>query len=58
MNDWIDAKTNPPPRDGRYFVTERHSSWNWVGVCSLREGKWDSPAVIAWQPLPRPSHEN
>lgn len=53
LNNWIDAKLNPPKKDGRYLVVEDHL-YNWVGVCSLRNGKWDSSTITYYQDLPEP----
>jgi RimJ/RimL family protein N-acetyltransferase len=52
MNEWIDIKDRKPDKDGRYLVVEVYSNYPWVGVCSLREGKWDSPSIKYWMPLP------
>ena len=53
MNNWIKCSERQPEKDGRYLVTERwHSTGYWVGVSSVRNGKWDSAEVIAWQELP------
>jgi hypothetical protein len=51
--NWISAK-NPPKEDGRYLVVEEGKNYRWVGVCTLREGKWDSSQVTLWMPLPEP----
>lgn len=57
MNKWIKCSDQMPDMDGRYLVYEKHfktSEFGWVGVASMRNGKWDSPSIKAWQPLPKP----
>lgn len=56
MSKWISVKERLPEKDGRYLVTEIYSS-PWVGVCSLRQGKWDSGSVSHWMELPEPANE-
>lgn len=46
---WISADT-PPEKDGRYLVVEDHS-YKWVGVATMRQGKFDIE-IKWWQPLP------
>ena len=55
-SNWISVKERLPEKDGRYLVTETYSS-PWVGVCSLRNGKWDSGSVSHWMYLPEPANE-
>lgn len=53
MTEWIKTSERMPDEDGRYLVVEKHASgYIWVGVCSLRNGKWDISNVIAWDKLP------
>jgi hypothetical protein len=52
---WINIKDRLPEKDGRYIVCEKCSPV-WIGVCSLRKGKWDMD-VIAWMELPKPPFE-
>jgi len=49
---WKSVKDGLPEKDGRYLVVEVHTYYPWIGVCSLREGKWDSPSIKYWQELP------
>lgn len=49
-SQWIPAKDKMPEEDGRYLVVEDHH-YTWVGVSSMREGKFDMP-IKYWQPLP------
>lgn len=51
MTNWIKCKERMPDKDGRYLVYEGNK-YNWIGVCSLRYGKWDSLEVTHWMPLP------
>lgn len=50
MNNWIKCSERMPDKDGRYLVFE--SPYNWIGVSSLREGKWDCKQTTYWCPLP------
>lgn len=50
MNEWISAKDRLPEKDGRYLVVEKHMS-NWVGVSSMRLGKFDVE-ITHWIDLP------
>lgn len=54
MSEWIRCEDRMPEEDGRYLVTEIYDSGKWVGVCSLRRGKWDISLVKYWKPLPTP----
>jgi hypothetical protein len=56
MDKWISIKEKIPEKDGRYLVTEAYN-WPWVGVCSLRNGKWDSSTVSHWMELPEAANE-
>ncbi len=50
---WISIKDSDPVIDGRYLVYEDQNGYGgWVGVCSLRNGKWDSQLVTHCMPLP------
>ena len=51
-NDWISIKDRLPEKDGRYLVVEKHS-YQWVGVSTMRDGKFDMP-ITHWMPLPAP----
>jgi len=53
---WISVKERFPEKDGRYLVIEMHFT-PWVGVCSLRNGKWDNGSVSHWMELPEAAHE-
>ncbi len=55
MNDWINAKERLPEKDGRYLVVEDHH-YKWVGVCSMRNGKFDMP-IKYWMPLQEAPNE-
>lgn len=55
-NTWISVNTKLPEKDGRYLVAES-DPYKWLGVCSLRNGKWDSALVTHWQDLPEPPKE-
>lgn len=48
---WIKCNERMPGEDGRYLVVECYAYY-WVGICSLRDGKWDSPTVKYWMSLP------
>lgn len=50
MSEWISVSERLPEKDGRYLVVEEHCS-NWVGVSSMRHGKFDMD-VTYWMPLP------
>lgn len=51
-NKWIDAKEQMPEKDGRYLVVEDHS-YKWIGVSTMRNGKFDMP-IKYWMELPSP----
>lgn len=57
MSEWISIKDKIPEKDGRYLVFEKGNYYGWVGVLSLREGRWDSENVSHWMPLPESPHE-
>lgn len=48
---WIKVTDRMPDEDGRYLIVES-ILYVWVGVCSFRQGRWDSPTVTHWMPLP------
>jgi hypothetical protein len=53
MSEWISIKDKLPDKDGRYLVVENWVSDSfWIGVCSLRNGKWDTTHITHWQELP------
>ena len=54
MTNWIKCSYQQPQKDDRYLVVERHArlKYEWIGVCSLRNGKWDSDRIIYWAELP------
>jgi len=52
---WISVKDRLPEKDGRYLVVEDHH-YKWVGVCSMRNGKFDYP-VKYWMPIPEAPKE-
>jgi len=52
-NGWISIKDKLPENDGRYLVCTEFWS-RWVGVSSLRNGKWDDTKVSHWMNLPEP----
>jgi hypothetical protein len=56
MNDWISIKTKLPDKDGRYLVVENHV-YKWVGVSTMRKGKFDMP-VLYWMELPKAPENN
>ena len=47
---WILAKDKMPEKDGRYLVVEKHPA-KWVGVSTMRNGKFDMP-ITYWMNLP------
>jgi len=47
---WKSAADRPPEKDGRYIVYEPR--YGWIGVSSLRYGKWDDTGVTHWMELP------
>lgn len=51
MTKWISVKERLP-KDGRYLVCEK-SIPPWIGVCSLRNGKWDID-ISHYMSLPNP----
>lgn len=51
VTGWIRCDLLMPEKDGRYLVVEDHPYY-WIGVTSLRQGKWDSIKVTHWQTLP------
>jgi hypothetical protein len=56
MSQWINVKEKLPGKDGRYLVVEDHPYF-WIGVCSMREGKFDMQ-ITHWRDLPKkPSEE-
>lgn len=56
---WIKCEDRMPDKDGRYLVAEKfHFGIDyWVGVSSLRNGKWDVPLTRYWQELPEAPEE-
>lgn len=50
--NWISVKDRMPTENGRYLVVERHL-YKWVGVSTMRNGKFDMP-ITYWMPLPEP----
>lgn len=50
MNNWISCAIQMPDKDSRYIVFV--PSWNWIGVSSLRQGKWDDETASHWMDLP------
>lgn len=50
MSEWISFKDNPPKKDGRYLVVEDHT-YQWIGVSTMRQGKFDMP-ITHWMHLP------
>lgn len=48
---WNKCSDKMPDKEGRYIVYEG-IRYNWIGVMSLRNGKWDSEAVSHWMHLP------
>lgn len=50
MTNWIDAKQRLPEKNGRYLVVEDHN-YKWIGISSMRQGKFDMP-ITHWQPIP------
>lgn len=52
---WISSKDHMPEKDGRYLVVEEH--WTaWVGVSSMRQGKFDVQPLY-WQEIPEAPKE-
>lgn len=49
-SSWKSATDRPPEKDGRYIVYEPR--YGWIGVSSLRHGKWDDTGVTHWMELP------
>lgn len=52
MSEWIKCSKRLPEKDGRYLVVEVYPTCPWVGVSSLRDGKWDSAVTVYWMELP------
>lgn len=57
MSEWIKCSKRLPEKDGRYLVFVPYPSYPWVGVSSLRKGKFDDDNVTHWMPLPEPPNE-
>ena len=51
-NKWINVEERLPEKNGRYLVVEANH-YKWVGVCSMREGKFDF-GITHWMSLPEP----
>ena len=49
---WIKCSEKMPPKDGRYIVYVPYKTWAWIGVSSLREGKFDDTHASYWTNLP------
>lgn len=41
MTEWINIKDKIPDKDGRYIVSEYNNNYLWIGISSLRNGKFD-----------------
>lgn len=52
MNKWIAIKDKFPEKDGRYLVYVPHNSHYWIGVSSVRRGKFDDITATHWMNLP------
>ena len=54
MTDWKKCEDQMPEKDGRYLVTETYDypGFKWVGVCSVRAGRWHIAKVTHWMELP------
>ena len=52
-NEWIKCSDRIPEKNGRYLVLEG-GSYTWIGVSSLRNGRWDSENTTHWMSLPEP----
>lgn len=52
MTKWIKCTERMPEKDGRYLVNAKYSS-EWIGVSSLREGKFDDCHITHWMDLPK-----
>ena len=52
---WINAKERMPDKDGRYLVVEDYYA-QWVGVSSMRDGKFDVD-IDYWMELPKAPKE-
>jgi hypothetical protein len=57
MIEWISCKEKMPEKDGRYLVVEVFINHHWVGVSSLRGGKWDCVKTEWWAELPTAPEE-
>lgn len=53
---WTNCAEQMPEKDGRYLIYT--PSYNWIGVSSLRNGKWDDELASHWMPLPNPPEIN
>jgi hypothetical protein len=51
VNEWINAKEQMPDKNGRYLVIEDHS-YHWMGISTLRNGRFDMP-ILYWMDLPK-----
>ena len=53
MNNWTLISYKMPDKDGRYLVSCEYSGGHkWVGVSSVRNGKFDDSTATHWQNLP------
>jgi hypothetical protein len=52
MTNWISVKEKLPDKEGRYFVYVPSPPCPWMGVSSLRNGKFDDTTASHWMPLP------
>ncbi len=52
MSEWVSVEEDGlPEKDGRYLVVEGYRQYNWVGISTMRQGKFDI-SVSHWMPLP------
>lgn len=53
MSEWIRLTDKKPEKDGRYLVCVPYASFpSWIGVSTLRHGKFDDTTASHWMPLP------
>ena len=54
MSEWIRLSERKPEKDGRYLVCVPYAEFpSWIGVSSLRQGKFDDKGASHWMHLPK-----
>jgi hypothetical protein len=57
MNKWIKIDNPSAIKDGRYIVYVPYNTCPWIGVSSLRDGKFDDGLATHYMKLPEPPNE-